>query len=230
MKHLIVNSDDFGQTTGINRGIIECHERGVLTSASLMVDAPQAPEAVSLGRAHPELSVGLHWDVVGEDERDFDFSDATLVREEFFAQLERFRELTGAEPTHVDSHRHTHRRPRVLEQLSEILAPLGIPLRFDGQVEHISRFYAQWEGGTAELEHVSVQALAQILREAVGEGWTEIACHVGYVTSDLHSSYSSEREAELRTITDHRVRDTIEELGIELGSYQTFAELAGRKR
>src|SRR5205823_2526669 len=63
MKYLIVNGDDFGATPGINRGIIEAHQQGILTSASLMVDAPSAEEAVALSRSAPALSVGLHVDL-----------------------------------------------------------------------------------------------------------------------------------------------------------------------
>ena len=32
MKSLIINGDDFGASPGINRGVIEAHEKGILTS------------------------------------------------------------------------------------------------------------------------------------------------------------------------------------------------------
>ena len=56
MKYLIVNADDFGASAGINRGILEAHERGVLTSTSLMVNMPAVGEAVRSRRDYPELS------------------------------------------------------------------------------------------------------------------------------------------------------------------------------
>ena len=59
----IVNADDFGQSAGINRGIVEAHERGIVTSASLMVRWPAASAAAAYARAHPRLSVGLHVDL-----------------------------------------------------------------------------------------------------------------------------------------------------------------------
>ena len=62
-KYLIVNADDFGQSPGINRGIIEAHEHGIVTSASLMTRWLAAGEAASYAREHPELSVGLHLDL-----------------------------------------------------------------------------------------------------------------------------------------------------------------------
>ena len=45
---LVVNADDFGQSEGVNRGIIEAHTNGIVTSASLMVRWPAAREASAL--------------------------------------------------------------------------------------------------------------------------------------------------------------------------------------
>ncbi len=228
MRRLIVNADDFGASTGTNRGIVECHTRGVLTSTSMMVTGAAVEEAVELSRAHPRLAIGLHWDVIGEDEREFDLDDHEAVRDEFAAQLERFHELIGRGPTHVDSHRHMHLDEGVRELFAELAAPLGVPLRGDGRVRFVGNFYAQWEWGVTDLEHVSVETLEQILREEVGAGWTEVSCHPGYVSDDYTPMYRHEREAELRTLTDPRIRAAIDELGLGLESYGTYAELAGR--
>ena len=62
-RALIVNADDFGQSPGVNRGVIRAHERGIVTSVSLMVRWPASTEAAAYGRAHPALSVGLHVDL-----------------------------------------------------------------------------------------------------------------------------------------------------------------------
>ncbi len=192
-----------------------------------MVLAPAAEEAAAIGREHPSLSVGLHWDAVGSDERCLDLEDAQLVRDAFLAQLARFRELMGGEPTHVDSHHHTHRRALVRQQLDELVQPLGMPLRFDGQVHIIGDFYAQPQRGVSEPERVSVEALERILREQVRAGWSEIGCHPGYNGPDLQSSYSGERELELRALTHPRVREAARAHGIVLASYLDFAEAAG---
>ncbi|MBA2449837.1 MAG: ChbG/HpnK family deacetylase, partial [Chloroflexi bacterium] len=63
---MIVNADDFGFSPGVSRGIVAAHERGIVTSASLMVRWPAAVAAAAYGRAHPALSVGLHVDL-GQD-------------------------------------------------------------------------------------------------------------------------------------------------------------------
>ena len=96
MKRVIFNADDFGASTGINRGILECLTRGVVSSVSLMVTGRAAREAAALSRDHPDLSIGLHWDVWGEDEREFDLGNALAVREEFARQLDAFHRLVSS--------------------------------------------------------------------------------------------------------------------------------------
>ena len=60
VKRLIVNADDFGLTSGVNRAVIELHQRGVLTSATLMAKAAATDEAIALALANPTLGVGCH--------------------------------------------------------------------------------------------------------------------------------------------------------------------------
>lgn len=218
-RRLIFNADDFGASTGVNRGIVECHVDGVLTSTSLMVTGRAVGEAVALSREHPDLAIGLHWDVFGEDERWFDLTDRPAVREEFARQLDRFHELMGRGPTHVDSHRHAHLSEGLLPVFRELVEPLGVPLRGDGRVNFVGGFYAQWEWGVTELDYVSVPFLQQMLRNEVPAGWTEFSCHPGYRSPDYDAMYLVEREAEVRTLTDPRIPATVDDLGIELRSY-----------
>src|ERR1041384_5283397 len=121
-KYLIVNADDFGLSDGVNRGIIEAFERGIVTSASLMVRQPAAAAAATDAASHPKLSVGLHLDlgewvfqngewvilysVVATD-------DPKAVGAETSHQLSQFRRLMGRNPTPLDSHQHVHRKEPV---------------------------------------------------------------------------------------------------------------------
>ena len=221
-KYLIVNADDFGASAGVNRGIVECHARGVVTSTSLMVTGRAVREAAAMSRDHPALGVGLHWDVWGEDEREFDTGDVAAVRDEFRRQLDAFFGLLGRMPTHVDSHKHAHREEHLLPVFRELVAPLGVPLRGDGRVRFVGGFYAQWEWRVTNLEYVSVPFLQRMLREEAGPGWTEFSCHPGYRSPDFTSVYLAEREAEVRTLTDPRVRKTVDQLGIRLVSYADY--------
>ncbi|MBM3474171.1 MAG: hypothetical protein FJX75_12960 [Armatimonadetes bacterium] len=110
------------------------------------------------------------------------------------------------------------------------MQPLGVPLRGDGSVRFVSGFYAQWEWQVTDLEHVSVASLQRMLREEVGEGWTEFSCHPGYVSPDYRAVYLAEREAEVRTLTDPRIRETLAELGIRLVSYADYPALIHQHR
>src|SRR5919201_5603905 len=97
MKYLIVNGDDFGAGHGINRGMIEAHRDGILTSTSFMVDMPASEEAALLSRAWPDLGVGLHVDLVvppGESLAAL-ADDGNRLRAELHRQFRRFEELMG---------------------------------------------------------------------------------------------------------------------------------------
>jgi chitin disaccharide deacetylase len=227
-KHLIFNADDFGASTGVNRGILECHTRGVLTSTSLMVTGRAVHGAVAMSRDHPGLAIGLHWDVWGEGEREFDIDDPRAVRDEFRRQLDEFHRLLGRMPTHIDSHRHAHRKEHLMPLFRELVEPLGVPLRDDGQVRFVGGFYAQWEWMVTNLEYVGVPFLQGMLREEVVEGWTEFSCHPGYLSPDYMAVYNEERESEVHTLTDPRIRQTIEEQGIRLVSYADYSERQSR--
>lgn len=226
-RHVIVNADDFGASSGINRGIVEAHVRGVVTSTSLMVTGSGVDEAVAMSRDLPRLGIGLHWDVSGEGEsaRKFDLENPALVRDEFARQLDRFVQLVGRLPTHVDSHQHVHRLAWVMPVIRPLVERLGVPLRHDGKVSFVGGFYGQWEHLVTDLSHVSVSYIQQLLREETSAEWTEIACHPGYASDDFTSVYLAEREHELRTLCDPRVRRTIEELGLTLVNYDHWARL-----
>lgn len=222
IKKVIFNADDFGASTGINRGILQAHVHGVVTSASLMTAGAAADEAAALARDHPELAIGLHWDVWGEDEREFDLADPAAVRSELERQLERFFRLMGRPPTHIDSHKHAHLVDTAKPIVCELAEPLRIPVRGVGPVDYIGGFYAQWEWQVTELRYVSVEFLQRLLSTEITAEWTEIGCHPGFHCDDFQSSYDREREVEIQTLTDLRVRDTIRSLGLHLASFADF--------
>jgi chitin disaccharide deacetylase len=216
---LVVNADDFGISEGVNRAVVEAHVSGIVTSASLMVTGAAVRHAVALAREHPRLGVGVHWDLDSSATGiDIDLDDAAAVRAELARQLQEFDALMGRAPDHVDSHHHVHRRPDIGPVARELAAPLGVPLRGESTVAFVGGFYGQWEWGVTELEHISPEFLIWILRNEVGEGWTEIGCHPGYAEG-LQSAYLAEREVELATLTDPRVRDEIRTLGIRLANH-----------
>jgi len=225
-RTLVVNADDFGASEGVNRGVVQAHVHGIVTSTSLMVTGHAAEHAARLAGEHPGLGVGLHWDLDEEDLREpVPLEDTIAVRRELARQLEAFERLMNRPPTHVDSHHHVHRRDEIAPIARELASALGVPLREEGSVRYVGGFYGQWEWLVTDLEHIRPEFLIWILRNEVDEGWTEIGCHPGFVTDDFTSVYLAEREVEVATLTDPRIEAEIEALGIRLASY---AELAGR--
>src|SRR5436190_16664985 len=104
MRKLIVNADDFGLSTGVNDGIIESAEKGILTSASLMVRQSAAFEAAAYARRGGHISVGLHLDFGEWVYRNGEwvprysvvsFQDESAVAEELARQLSQFETLVG---------------------------------------------------------------------------------------------------------------------------------------
>jgi chitin disaccharide deacetylase len=225
MRYLVVNADDFGACSGVNRGIVEAHERGIVTSASLMVGMPGSEEAACLAHGCSALSVGLHASF--EDERRqpvADMFDAGACRAALDEQLMRFTDLLDRRPTHLDSHHHVHTRPGLLPHFREVAERCGIPLRECSGVRYYPRFYGQW-AGERHPEQVSAAALIRILATEIGDGITELACHPGRADPALSSSYSIERELELRTLCDRQVRRILDRCGITLVGFGQVARL-----
>jgi hopanoid biosynthesis associated protein HpnK len=151
-RRLIVTGDDFGLSPGVNAGIGQAFREGILTGASLMVNAPATAEAVTLAHGQPGLAVGLHLvllqgratapveSIPNLVHSDGTFSDCpvlsgmryfflpsmrTQLRREIQAQLERFHSF-GLALSHVDGHLNIHLHPVVVDILIELSAAYEI--------------------------------------------------------------------------------------------------------
>jgi len=232
-RRLVVNADDFGRSAAINAGVVQAHVGGIVTSASLMVCYPAAADAVALAREHPALGVGLHLDLAEWERVDgqwrakytlADTDDRAAVALEVERQLERFRALVGADPTHLDSHQHVHRDEPVRSVAVETAASMGVPLREQCAVRHWGGFYGQDRDGTSMPDNVSPRALSGLVRR-LPEGDTELACHPA-TAAEPFTSYAFERPLELRALCDPGVRRTVEEREIRLCSFRDLAASA----
>jgi predicted glycoside hydrolase/deacetylase ChbG (UPF0249 family) len=242
-RRLIVNADDLGRTPGINRGIIEAHGRGIVTSATLMVNHVAALEAAALARQSPRLGVGLHVALTGgasalapaeiptivdgqgrlpSKPEGLASADPAEILAEARAQLARFQELVGRLPTHFDSHHHAHRLPAVFDALLALARETGRPVR-NASAEMGERLRRE---GVATTDHfveafygedATLDRLRGIL-EALPPGTTELMCHPAFVDEELRagSGYAEPRARELQVLTDDRVRRALEEAGIRL--------------
>ena len=230
-RYLIVNADDFGLSPGVNQGIIEAYERGVVTSASLMVRWPHAADAAAYGRQHPRLSLGLHIDLGEWLFHDSNWEpcyevvpmhDVKAVADEVSHQLAEFRRLVKKDPTHIDSHQHVHLREPAHSVVREMAQELGVPLRrCSPNVRYCGDFYGQTTEGSSIPGLISVDGLTKIL-EGLSSGFTELGCHPGQ-GHDLHTMYRYEREQEVKVLCDARVWTALSAMQIELCSFHKFS-------
>ena len=142
MRTLIINADDLGLSDYVNSQIERCIELGVVTSSSLMANAPAFEEGVKIAKRHTSVSVGVHLNLIefapltnrevfqkhGLLDSNGNFIDGAAlavsydealkqaVFEEWDAQITKIEEA-GLIPTHCDSHEHTH----AVEALQEVL-------------------------------------------------------------------------------------------------------------
>jgi hopanoid biosynthesis associated protein HpnK len=145
VRRLIVNADDFGLTAGVNRGIVEAHAVGIVTSTTLMANSAAFDDAVQLARSHPKLSVGCHLVLIDgspllaadkvpslmDPSKRSHFRQnisgfacralsgrlhANEIEAEATAQIRKL-QSAGIQVSHIDTHKHTHMFPQVLRPL-----------------------------------------------------------------------------------------------------------------
>jgi chitin disaccharide deacetylase len=223
-RFMIVNADDLGLSAEIDRGIFEAHDGGIVTSASVLVDGPDAEAAVQEARKRPKLGLGVH---VAFDSRGkwlIDVQDRDAVQRELDRQLDAFARLTGGPPDHIDSHHHVHRRFNVARLFLDAGRRYGVPVRGFSDVVFVGRFYGQPEFGKTDLSKISVEYLVGLLR-SLKPGVSEVSCHPGRPETRPDAIYNRERESELSTLTDVRVKAVIADEGLRLINYRDYARL-----
>jgi predicted glycoside hydrolase/deacetylase ChbG (UPF0249 family) len=158
MRYLIVNADDLGIAPGVNRGILETHQHGIVTSTTAMVNQPDAADGIRLIQTHaPRMGIGLHItltrgypvlppeqvpSLVRSDGQFYgraQFSRVSMLfrsqdlRAEIQAQFDRFIALAGRLPDHLDSHHYVaYLHPVSFEIMLKLVTEYQLPLRSAG--------------------------------------------------------------------------------------------------
>jgi predicted glycoside hydrolase/deacetylase ChbG (UPF0249 family) len=219
MRRLIVNADDLGYDPEIDRGILEAHAHGIVRSATAMVETPFA--AAALRHSPPSLAIGLH--AVLDPSLDAARCELALVR-----QLDRFVELRGQLPSHLDSHQHAHAAPGPFAAMVRVALAHRLPVRaIDATMRDALRgagistadaFLGDASRRPAWTEVGLLEALGRL-----GAGTTELMAHPGYRPSHVTTSFGAEREVELAALVSPRVRAFVQSAGLHLGSYRDEA-------
>ncbi len=221
---LVVTADDFGLSAAVNEGVERAHTGGIVTSASLMVRRPFAPEAVRRAARLSDMTLGLHLDLASysvvdgawsADEVVVDPADRTAVEAEVVDQVRRFESLVGRSPSHLDSHHHLHREEPVASVVLAMADRLGVPVRDDSSWSYRGDFYGQFGAGVSWPEGVTPKALRTILG-SLTQGLSELACHPASAPHPAHGTYDRERAVELASLCDPSVLAEIHRRGIVL--------------
>ncbi|SEQ12051.1 hypothetical protein SAMN05216522_101258 [Rosenbergiella nectarea] len=246
---LIVNADDFGLSKGQNYGIIEAHQHGIVTSTTAMVNGEAIAHAAELSRRMPELGVGMHFVLtLGEPLS----AMPTLTRggqlgkwvwqmaeegrlplheitQELTSQYQRFIELFGYPPTHIDSHHHVHLIPDIYTIVEDFACKEGIPLRIDrpgaqrGEVEQSKTRRCEGFSNAFYGESISEDLFLQILDDSLqrGESSLEVMCHPAFVDNTIRkSAYCYPRLLELEILTSSSLQQEVAKRGYRLTNFR----------
>jgi len=236
LKYLIPNADDFGYTRDVNDGIVHAHRHGILTATTLMATGAAFDHAVTLALQNPSLDVGVHLVLVGSE--GFPPTVARLIGEIARGRIRVYDELSaqvrkvldaGLRPSHLDSHKHTHLLPPVLEAVARIAAEFQIPwvrrpfdyplsggsapwprqmvskgLGFARARFHrvLTRYGCRTTDHFAGFQitgHYDAAELARLIRQ-LPEGSTEFMCHPGFCTEELRASRTRLKESRQREL------------------------------
>ena len=231
MKRLVVNADDFGFTRDVNLGIVEAHREGILTATTLMATGAAFDDAVRLARENPALDIGCHLVLVGSP--GLPETVPSLVRTIALGKIRVYEELAkqvrrildaGLKPTHLDTHKHTHLLPPVLDAVARISEDFAIPWvrrPFDfpmhagqraWQRRAVSKTFGLVRGrfeavlaghrcrstdhfaGFQITGDYGAPELAALIR-ALPEGSTEFMCHPGRCTDELRAARTRLKES-----------------------------------
>lgn len=230
---LVVNGDDFGLTKGVTYGILEAHEKGILTSTTALTNSKWFSFAMDEAKKYPSLGIGVHLNLtIGKPltkasslidpntvmfyrrpEKLFSYEvDYDEIYHEWKAQIERFIEVSGRYPDHLDSHHFvTDYNEYTKEILNRLCREYNLPARMDGSFFFTRGFY----GPT-----VTRKDLIQILRENLSRD-VEIMVHPGWCDLELYhkSSYSLKRVEEMDVLCSDAIKEFIKNHNIELVHY-----------
>lgn len=220
-RRLVVNADDFGFTRDVNAGIVECHRNGILTSTTLMANGDAFSDAVNLAKENPSLDIGVHLVLVQGPGQPASpaglLAQIALGKVDIHGTMRRQVETilsAGISPTHLDTHKHTHLVPSVLNALIRISREFSIPwvrkpvdfplpqntTPWKKKLVHAvvglaaSRFNrALTQGGCRTTNHftgfqltgsLDTRELLNLIRN-LPAGSTELMCHPGFLRDEL---------------------------------------------
>ncbi len=224
---LCINADDFGLSRGVNRGMMELADLGVVTSVSALPHGPAfAADAAELQR-RPDVSTGLHaslgpaggMDSSGHILPALKARDVSRLTAIFEDQLDALEQAIGRSITHVDSHLHVHAVPALRTALQGICDARNLPLRLPHEEVAAPSVKARmlralFSGSDPDVAFFGIDLMGRIDRDRVEQTFEHIRqkgftravwmVHPGHVSDDHPDwdDYRSKREQEFSALRD----------------------------
>lgn len=221
-KYLIVNADDFNLTRGTDRAILECHDKGIVSSTTVLVTLPLSSATAKSLKSRPLFGKGIHLSLtLGEavsPKTPFQLKRdllkkigkiPTKVAEwEYEAQILKFKRLIGQLPSHMDTHHHIQVKSNILSAIKNLSKKYKIPFR--GNTHFLFE-------DLDPAKHWTGEKFTRCLNK-LPNGISEIMVHPGYVDRDLKSisSFQKGREIERQILTSSNVKNLLEKKNIKL--------------
>lgn len=243
---LIVNADDFGLSKGQNYGIIEACRRGVVSSTTALINGEAVEHAAQLSRDVPELGVGMHfvltlgmplspmpgltrdgqlgkwiWEMAEQGALPLE-----EITRELDCQFNRFVDVFGKEPTHIDSHHHVHMIPAIFPFVAEFAQRKGVAIRVDREVPGVPDCAVKSTDGFSSAfygDEIDEALFLKVLDESAarGEKSVEVMAHPAFVDNTVRkSAYCWPRLVELDVLTSASLKYAIAERGYRLGTFR----------
>lgn len=242
-RRLIVNADDFGLTRGVSAGILAAHRHGIVTSTTVLATCRIDAELVAQAR-DSALGIGLHVNLtlgrpltraaslvdgagrfVRDARRAAARAKARDVEAEIAAQVERFVDVIGRAPTHLDTHHHVGLFPPVREAVLAAARRLGVAVRSQDPMARARaravglRTPDHFFGESGPDAYWSPARTLAHLR-ALPPGVSEFMTHPGRFDDELaYSRYARQRETELIGLGGPAARAAAAALGVTLCSF-----------
>lgn len=150
-KQLIINADDFGISNSANQAVFAAFKNGVLTSTSIMANAPAFENAINLIPELKGISIGVHLNIIefatlkenpkeksllydkngnynnnylALIQKSYNKDFLNEVEEDFRLQIETVLDRTTVD--HIDSHVHVHAIPEIFKIVCKLAREYGI--------------------------------------------------------------------------------------------------------
>lgn len=234
---IIINADDFGLSSGVNKGIIDVYKAGGLKSTTLMPMAAKRDEAIQLAKENPELGVGVHMtlttgkpilgkiNTLTNKEGNFRFRPDTLeelvdeinldeLYEEWDAQIASI--VAEIPVTHFDSHHHVHMHPKFKDIVLRLQEKYNLPCRYN-----FEGFKGAKVNGGFYQNNVTLDYLEEIFANKENDS-IDIMSHPAYMDEELPliTSYLMDRVVEKDLLSSPEFQTLLEKYNIELTNYK----------